>query len=132
MIHNTFRAADTEDLGAFKPHPDAFHIVNYCAGPLLPGPSKISAKNLVLQDKVKNWLRDKPARSVLYVSFRSMASPLAIQITEIGNALLKLGNVSFLAERNKSIFRYTSKLRRKPTSTILVASLWLFRGCRKS
>jgi len=127
MIHNSFEAIDKEDLDGFKTHPETFHMANFCVGPLLPSGAKLSAQNLVVEEKVKKWLSDKPARSVLYVSFGSMACPTSEQLTELGNALLQLGKhfIFSLKERKQEFLPAAIKEKMKtqfddPDSRFLV------------
>lgn len=64
----------------------------YCIGPLIPQ-DKIDQKNdlSVLQKKISDWLDGKPKKSVVYVSFGSVAMPGKDRVVEAGKALLALG-----------------------------------------
>ncbi|OQV22853.1 hypothetical protein BV898_03285 [Hypsibius exemplaris] len=62
-----------------------------CVGSLLPKEKGSEGKHRDVEEKMKKWLDGKGDRSVVYVSFGSVAIPLKEQITEIGKALLVLG-----------------------------------------
>jgi hypothetical protein len=90
IIQNSFRAIDKEDLEQLKNEPVMKGIPVYCVGPLIPAPQKTDTLDDSLERKVEAWMQKKAPRSVVYVSFGSVAVPHDAQIPEIAKAMLSL------------------------------------------
>lgn len=68
------------------------HMDFYCIGPLIPK-DKIDKTNdrSALQKQISDWLDQKPEKSVVYLSFGSVAIPGEDRVVEAGKALLAMG-----------------------------------------
>ncbi|XP_055354021.1 uncharacterized protein LOC129599737 [Paramacrobiotus metropolitanus] len=88
MICNSFRKIDAEDLREAQKDARLRHIRFFCLGPFIAraGPTKPAA-----EVQITGWLDKQAARSVVFVSFGSMAVPKPEEIRGIGSALLATG-----------------------------------------
>ncbi|XP_055353946.1 uncharacterized protein LOC129599669 [Paramacrobiotus metropolitanus] len=114
MIHNSCETVDKADLQLLQQHPVTKHFPHFLVGPLVPQTSgKVSGENLVLTKKVHDWLSGKEQRSVVYITFGSVAIPADEQITELAQALLKLNKPFIWSLRDRKHHCLPEKIRSK-------------------
>lgn len=92
IIVNSFRNIEENLIEEMKTNfAQISNMEFYCVGPLVSQDViKNSDNEMIITRKIQTWLDGKPPRSVIYISFGSIALPNPAQINEIGKTLLQL------------------------------------------
>ncbi|XP_055352752.1 uncharacterized protein LOC129598741 [Paramacrobiotus metropolitanus] len=93
VINNSHRAVDQQDIEILEKDRGMPGVKIFCLGPFLSDSTTPVTDEM--DAKLVRWLDKQKPRSVLYISFGSMAAPTEQQLHEIGTALLGL-NVPFI------------------------------------
>lgn len=80
----------------------------YCVGPMIPcEKAERKPDELLSEERISSWLDRSPPGSVIYVSFGSLAQPSEDDVTEISDALKRLGK-SFILSLAEPLHRFLS------------------------
>ncbi|OQV20826.1 putative UDP-glycosyltransferase 84A3 [Hypsibius exemplaris] len=91
LIINSVREAEEETLMEIaRWFPWMKEMKTFCVGPLNPRIKEKQGKKNEEKDDVQKWLDTQDSRSVIYISFGSIAVPKPDEIMAIGEALLQL------------------------------------------
>lgn len=111
IIQNSFRSIDEPDILHFKEEPGMENVPVFCIGPLFPEPPKTAAANEGTEKYIEQWLGSQQPRSLVYVSFGSVAVPADEQVTEIAKALLLLKRPFIWSLKERAFHNLPKKIR---------------------
>ncbi|GAV06794.1 hypothetical protein RvY_16722 [Ramazzottius varieornatus] len=102
ILFNTFREADETALKTISVSPRTAHIPVYCVGPLFPTAERTSSSwKQSMEKKIVAWMDKQEVKSVVYVSFGSLAYLDEDQTRELSKALLMLDKAFILSMRKQ-------------------------------
>lgn len=91
ILFNSSREIDIEDLKLLSGEEWTKHFGLYCVGPIIPKKNVEKPQEKLLGEKqVRDWLDEKTPKSVVYVSFGTLAMLTEDNVAQIGAALLTL------------------------------------------
>lgn len=113
ILENSFLSIDKEGLERVKEDPLIGHIPVYFVGPLIPVSEKSAGAQQSTYAAIHKWLSRQRPRSVIYISFGSMAVPADDQIGEIAHALLEMNQPFVWSLQEQGHHNLPEQIRRK-------------------